>query len=219
MRPTHVIVTGLALVAAATFAAQPQTFTPQHPEVLWRTDLKVLPSNTFDKQRVAFSPDGRWIGAVYQPRDAAIVRASDGALVRELPVTALSGAYSIAFSPKSDRAAVGRFGGVEVLDVPSGRTERVFRCDCLVEGLGFSPDGSLLAFQGAAGPQRPLRHTTVVEIESGRYVTVLDVTSGRAHVAFSPDGTQLVASSFHGPDQVSPLGFRVWNTEDWSAQL
>jgi hypothetical protein len=53
-RATHALVTGFTLVATA---AQPQTFTPQDPEVLRRTDLEVLPSNSFGEQRVAFSPD------------------------------------------------------------------------------------------------------------------------------------------------------------------
>ena len=80
-RAAAMVVMGVSVMSAVAAIAQ----TAQTPDVIWRTDIKTSPPNHFGRHRVDFSPDGSLIGVVYQPQQARIIRASDGALVRELP--------------------------------------------------------------------------------------------------------------------------------------
>jgi WD40 repeat protein len=210
------IVAGLSALSFAALSAQPPTPIATS-DVLWRVDVKVLPANTFGHHRVEFSPDGSLIGVVYQPAEARLLRASDGALVRQLtaPSPRRESAYSIALS-SSGRVAIGRLAGVEVLDIMTGRSERTFgcgNCERTIGALQFSPDGSMLAFQGTAGPMNPNPPLTfVVDVDANVELAAFDVFSNRAAVSFSPDGRRLAASAFSSNG--SALGFSVWNIGD-----
>jgi WD40 repeat protein len=62
-----------------------------------------------------------------------------------------------------------------------------------IEGLGFAPDGSLLAAGGREGRVR------VWEVGSGHERAVLDWNSGKVNdLAFSPDGSTAAAGCSRG---------------------
>lgn len=217
-RTTSAIVAGLgSLSFAAVSAQQPRPIAAS--EMLWRVDVKTLPPNAFGKHRVEFSPDGSLIGVVYQPHEARLIRASDGSLVREFTVLSplRETAYSIALS-STGRVAIGRFGGVEVFDLATGRSDGTFACggcEQAIDSVGFSPDGALLAYQGVAGrPEPSPRQTFVVDVDADVELAAFDVFSNRAAVAFSPDGQRLAASTLVSGNG-SALGFNVWNAADW----
>jgi hypothetical protein len=218
-RLTSVIVAGLgALNVGAVSAQQPRLIA--NSEVLWRVDTKTLPSNTFGKHRVEFSPDGSLIGVVYQPHEARVIRAGDGSVVREftVPSPLRETAHSIALS-STGRVAIGRFASVEVFDVVTGRSEGAFACggcEQAIDSVRFSPDGALLAYQGVAGrPEPSPRQTFVVDLEANVELAAFDVFSNRAAVSFSPDGRRLAASTLASGGNGSALGFNVWNAVDW----
>lgn len=212
-RAAAIVVIWAGVLSAAAALAQ----APQSPDVIWRVDIKTVPPNTFGRHRLAFSPDSSLVGVVYQPRDARILRASDGALVRELTAASQS-AYSIAFSPNGlvavgrGAVAAGQDAAVELIELATWRSES-FPCRCsLVHAIAFSPDARLLAMQGITSPRDP-ESTYVLELASGATVATLDAFSNRSAVSFSPDGARFAASAFG--DAGTALGFRVWNAADW----
>jgi WD40 repeat protein len=71
-----------------------------------------------------------------------------GDLISRLPALPGEGTYALAFSPDGSRLAVGRSdGNVRLFDVDSGAEVLALPHDA--ESLHFSPDGSMLASEGA----------------------------------------------------------------------
>jgi WD40 repeat protein len=87
-----------------------------------------------------------------------------------------------------------------------------------VLALAFSADGRLLAFQGAHGRDDRWQgrgSVGVVDIATGTELATLDASAARAFVAFSPDGSELMASSTTVFDDEERFGIRLWRTSDW----
>ena len=226
----------VAMIAASTVRAQaprspavdPQNeakVTPSEPSLIWRSDERELPPNTFSMHANAFSPDGRLIGVVNQPNDAWLQNAADGSLFYRLPyasedASSPGGVYSIAFSPTGE-FAVGRRYGLELFDARGGSLQPIDCGKCgLVGAVTFSADGSLLAFQEIRGPTFPGDpKTALVDVHSNRVLRSVNAASNRPQVALAPNGRQLLASSFSRIEDRAELGFEVWNMSDGTTSL
>jgi WD40 repeat protein len=194
--------------------------TPLGLSVVWRIPGRMLHDEISAWAIDAFSTDGKLV-AIGDATGVRIVRARDGAVVRKVwPGPNDQTVYSIAVSSVGD-VAVGRVGKVEVhpADVRYGSA----RFDCSgacgpVSSVAFSPDGTLLAFQGARGlPERRLGlgSVNVVNVRTGAAVAQLEASAARARVGFSTDGRRLLAATVTPFDDLERFGVRVWRIADW----
>jgi serine/threonine protein kinase/WD40 repeat protein len=138
-----------------------------------------------DARSVSVSPDGRWVATGSHGQGGARVwDAASGRLVKELVPT--EPYVIVAFSPDGRWLATSH-GACRLWAVDSWQEG-----PNLGEGdaIGFSPDGRLLAVETGQGTVR------LVDPDTGReYARLEDPNQDRAsHIAFSPDGTQLVAN-------------------------
>jgi WD40 repeat protein len=181
--------TSSLLVALLPFAASALAQGP--PQIVWSRQ-----AHTSAVEAVAYSPDGVGLasGADQPDTTAAVWRASNGALLEQLPPHD-RGVRDVAFSPDGRRLAVGylRFNGytfegrVNVWDLASATIVRV-----LVGGaeIAFSPDGSLLA-DDAGGPNHLV---SVWRVADGSLVFRADHGAITTDVAWSPDGRFLASA-------------------------
>ncbi len=101
---------------------------------------------------------------------------------------------SLAMSPDSGLAVIGRGNNAEIVDLSAGQTHRVLVGHTQqVNAVAFSPDGTLIATASADGTAR----TWVTA--SGQPRTILTGhTSTVNAIAFSPDGTLIATASADG---------------------
>ena len=109
--------------------------------------------------------------------------------------------HCVAISPDGSLAALGRDDVLELADLSSGKTLRLCSGHTgPVNGVAFSPDGTLLATASADHTARIWDTTT------GQARTILTGHTGPVNgVAFSPDGTLLATASI---DRTA----RIWDT-------
>ena len=157
---------------------------------------------------VALSPDGELLAWALEDNTIQLIRIADGKLLHTLeghtgPVTKLR------FSPTGDRlfsASVDTWvriwdEGGKLLDAfqPTGADNLPNE----IQGIGISPDGTMLGSVPFDGPVRVWNLADKKEIVNLR-VSGGDVTSD---IAFSPDG------EFVAADPISQLS--LWRTSDW----
>jgi WD40 repeat protein len=120
----------------------------------------------------------------------------------------------------SGEVAIGRAGYIELR--AENQSARRYRCaDACgpVLALTFSPDGSLLAYQGTRGLQerrKGLGYAVVLDAHTGLVVARLESVAARALVAFSADGRQLSTANTTQIDATEMSGLRSWDTSDWT---
>jgi WD40 repeat protein len=194
--------------------------TPLGLPVVWHTTGRRLHDEISAWAVDAFSTDGKLV-AIGDSTGVRIVRARDGVLVRKVwPGFNDETVYSIAVSKGGD-VALGRVGKVEFH--PADAQHESARYDCTgacgpVGSVAFSPDGTLLAFQGSRGlPDRRLGlgSVNVVNVRTGAAVAQLDASASRARVGFSSDGRRLLAASVTPFDDRERFGVRAWRIADW----
>ncbi len=165
--------------------------------------------NQHDFQRLAYSPDGKWLAAGCSES----IRLWDVAAAKEaepIPLK-LNSIAALAFSPDGKTLAwSGVDGGDAALWDVATRKEahRLGGHKSIVRQLAFSPDGKLLAAgydDKTIGLWNP---ATGVEVRrlSGH-------EAGVASVAFSPDGKTL-ASAARGAEPI-----RLWDTAAWEVRF
>jgi hypothetical protein len=220
-------------------------------ENVWRSDGPVIEvvrgSYTFRNHVLAFSADGRYVGAlpnVSGSKNLEIRSALDGTMVWNVTYPGEAGlGYGLAFSP-TGAIALGRWGNVSVYggaapDTPLATydTDRASvgpshdpsctkpaNCTVGVGTAAFSPDGKLLAFQELR-PTQPGHDyegfVHVVDLATRTRVARLDAAAGRPrYVSFSPDGRRLAAlHRVLENGQSTDLRFRVWDTSSWALLL
>jgi len=194
--------------------------TPLGLSVVWRVTGRRLHDEISAWAIDAFSTDGKLV-AVGDASGVRIMRARDGVVVRKVwPGFNDETVYSIAVS-KSGDVAVGRVGKVEVHRADSLHDSARYECTGAcgpVAAVAFSPDGALLAFQGARGlPERRLGlgSVNVIDVHTGAAVAQLEASAARARVGFSADGRRLLAASVTPFDDRERFGVRAWRIPDW----
>ena len=223
MRVQHALGILLAGLVCQPAEAQPQVM---EPTAVWRVADPEIPVNAFQASRSAFSRDGRLIAVVRQNLLVQLRSAADGQLLGELradPANRDNASlwYDVAFS-KTGAIALGGLGHAEIYDGFLQHLIANLPCVCLVvEGLDFSPDGRLLAFQEVrAFPERVQRigFVHVIDTQSGIEIAQLNASAGRTKVRFAADGRTLFAMMTDVlPDRRESLGFQSWRVSDWAA--
>lgn len=121
-----------------------------------------------------FSPDSAYMRVQLGPEDWRIVGGPNDVRI-DLPQL---GPYPV-FSPAAPRLAFSRAGGAYIVDLASGRMNRV---DDAADSLDFSPGGSTLSLHSDGGFNR------LVDVRTG---AVRRVESTAMPLAISPDGNWL----------------------------
>jgi WD40 repeat protein/tRNA A-37 threonylcarbamoyl transferase component Bud32 len=155
---------------------------------------------------VAFSPDGQYLGSGSEDKTVRVWATDTGQTAFEFK-NHRSPVREVAFSP--DGKTVGSVsqgtgtlgsglkGEVFVWETFTGRTLSI-QCDTARIGVAFSPDGRCIATSDIVGRnlQTPPRYVVRISNLAGGGATLLeghrDVIT---HIAFSPDGKQVVSSS------------------------
>jgi WD40 repeat protein len=159
---------------------------------------------------LAFSPDGRLIAAAERPGAPSKIEIFDartGRPVRRIvpPDPDEVSVVCLAFSPDGTKLAWGEpEGAVALWDLPGDRLlHRASLHERAVNAVAFSPDGRLLASGGDDGSVRVrsverlagLAGKAVRSRQRGEERTLRDPDSRILGLAFTPDGTRLVAGA------------------------
>ena len=198
----------------------PFAFLPDSVRILIRErsgvrmfNLKSLEEENFfqapqDITGVALSPDGEILAWSLVDNSIQLIRIADGKLINTMKEHTLP-VFKLRFSPTGDRLFSASYDtwvriwdrNGEPLDAfqPTGADDLPKE----IEGIGISPDGTMLGSIPFDGPAR------VWDLAEKTEVANLGGTGGDAmsDIAFSPDG-QFVAA-----DQAGPLS--LWRTSDW----
>jgi WD40 repeat protein len=161
----------------------------RHPD---RGDKLILLKPQYDVRSVAVSPDGDWIATGSHSTTDVYVKvweARTGRHITDLPVQ--SGSL-VGFSPDG-RWLLTTGGGCRLWEVGTWREGP--KIGGALGAFAFSPDGKVLAVETGTGAIR------LVDPDSGHeYARLEDPNQDRAHnLAFSPDGSQLFASTKDSP--------------------
>jgi WD40 repeat protein len=176
---------------------------------------------------LAFSPDGRLIAAAEGPNSPSKVSIFDvrtGRQVRRIspPDADDVSVLCLAFSPDGTKLAWGEPDGhVALWDLTSDRLLNRARChDWTINAVAFSPDGRLLASGGNDGAVQ-LRQVERLAGNAGKASgrdgrparrteerTLRDPDSWIMSLAFTPDGTRLIAGG------LSRASIIVWRLSD-----
>ena len=88
-----------------------------------------------------FSPDSRWLAIGTEKLTLVSTESDSPHTVATQPIKA----RSLAFQPKAERLAVGGENELVLMHLPDLKVEQIIRGLGQVNGLAYSPDGSLLA--------------------------------------------------------------------------
>jgi WD40 repeat protein len=152
---------------------------------LWSTQAEQ------EVERVAFSPDGKWLAAGAEDDLLRVFHARDGKLHLTLQHT--EGIDSLRWSPDGSILATGEETGiVRLWSMPEGKLLRQGKVEGAVNELDFTSDGKLLLVVGDKTGAR------VFETANMKVVRVLHVNGSAPTIAgrFSPDD-QLAAVGGH----------------------
>jgi WD40 repeat protein/serine/threonine protein kinase len=184
-------------------------------------ELVSLHGHTGAIEAVVFGPDGRWLASggrsAAQAGEIRFWDPTNGRDLRTLHASA-GWVYALALSP--DRrwlaSASGQWeehGEIELWDVADGHLVRTLGSHShIITGLAFSPDSTRLASAGYDHVLKLWDPTTGQELRS------IQGQRRFLSVAFSPDGTQLVAGCQDNP-VTQDLTVKVWDSRPLTSEL
>ncbi len=184
----------------------------------------------FSIYTIAFSPDGTKLATGCDDGIAYIWNVDTGKELRKLKGSTKD-VYSVAFSPDGTKLATGSKNGiVRIWNVDTGKELRKLKGYLrVIRSVAFSPDGTKLvtgsmypiskqkALVTESGDRIPIAQSRVTEYEDG-IVRIWNVDTGKelrklkgstkdvSSVAFSPDGTKVIAGFYNG-------NIRIWDVD------
>jgi WD40 repeat protein len=167
---------------------------------LCHADLFTLKGHTEGVISLAYSADGLRLASADQNGKVNVWDATTGTVV--LSRQGQAPGWNLALSPDARRlASVSEKGNVQVLDLATGTAILSFQertGNNAHYGLAFGPGGEQLAsiVSWVEGQKTPKSELKVWDLPTGKVVhTLTPPNDWRWHMAFSPDGTRLVAAT------------------------
>jgi WD40 repeat protein len=165
---------------------------------IWDTSAWVITQTlkTGSVSEIAFSPNGKLVGATPDRYAINIWQTRTGFLQRSIP-TSFTGAVSqIAFSPDGKTIAAGSYdGSVRIWGLDTGALLLEMNTGSVVDSLAFSPDGKMLASGGGY-------QNTAIQVWDTTNGVLLRKLEGHpssvVSLAFSPDNQLLASGSYDG---------------------
>jgi hypothetical protein len=188
------------------------SITADAPDIEWRRDLSQHTSE------LGFSADGRYI-VMLGGRALTLLDVATAQIAYEQPADWPNGVIAVS---ATDRLAgmVSNYIDLYELHSPQ-RIDRLACPRCNFGVLAFSADGSRLAQQDKHSPYERMQRigvARVIDLETMSVIELEAVTGAIAKVAFSRDGRRFLATHITHVGREEQLGYRVWDTADWSLQ-
>ncbi len=169
-----------------------------------------LPLPESFQARIAWSPTGTELAISHPDSQVTVVEAHTGRVLRKLPITA----NSVAYSTDSQRLACGMGNEITVLDAQSGRIIHKGKCRNHVMRLQFLDDTRLILLSQVT-PNNALRAKEEVSVwnmnPEEELLTLKGHRSALTDFDVSPNGRTVVTSSGDG--------VRIWETNPTSIEV
>jgi WD40 repeat protein/tetratricopeptide (TPR) repeat protein len=151
-------------------------------------ELATLPGPGRHAYFLRFSPDGRFLAALYDQQSQPL-SVWDWGQGRTVLRSGLFG--GVDFSPDSQQLVLGEKGSIRLFDLTSGEEVRRIPSKVGYHAFAFDPGGRRLAIICHAAP----RDLQIYDLDSWKVVTTLSHTENLDNPGWSPDGHFLVAAS------------------------
>src|SRR5262249_21602486 len=152
-------------------------------------ELAVLSGPDLHAYFLRFSPDGRFLAAIYDQHVPGLY-VWDWRRRQTILRSHLFG--YVDFRPDSRQLVLGEKGSIRFFDLMSGKEVKRIASKPNYHAFAFDPSGGRLAVICHAAP----RNVQIYDLDSWKVVTTLSHTEGLYQPSWSPDGHFLAATTF-----------------------